>query len=566
MDNQRLILFLGLSLVLMLLFEAWQSKTGAPTDAVNVSGNVSGNVSNNNATSQPNQPDMPQMAAVPDSSAPAQPMSEPATAAPAKSIDLPTKSNKRVQVLTDTLKVELDAMGADIRKVELINYPVSVDQPDQPFVLMNDELPRYFVAQSGLISKQDTPNHNTPYEIEKTEYRLNEGQDELQVTFTWAGKNNVQIDKVFTFKRDAYVINVDYIVKNNDNTPFTAGLYRQLQRTKVSEEGQSSFIYTFMGGVVSTDENKYEKIEFTDMSEWKAPQSYVQGGWAAMLQHYFLAALVPDKDQQHHYYTKAIGDTRFIIGITSQEQVVEPGTEGRFSSQFYIGPKDQHRMETVAKELDRTVDYGVLWILAKPLFITLDWIHSMIGNWGWSIIVLTILIKLVFYKLSEASYKSMARMRKYQPKIAQIRERYGQDRQRMSQAMMDLYKKEKINPLGGCLPMLVQIPVFIALYWVLLESVELRQASFILWFNDLSTKDPYYVLPIIMGATMFFQQKLNPAPMDPMQQKIMMSLPFIFTLFFAFFPSGLVLYWIANNLLSIAQQWYITQKIEKMDA
>ncbi|MGD8640620.1 MAG: membrane protein insertase YidC, partial [Gammaproteobacteria bacterium] len=253
---------------------------------------------------------------------------------------------------------------------------------------------------------------------------------------------------------------------------------------------------------------------------------------------------------------------RYIVGVSSTETKIAPGQTGEFSSRLFVGPKEQDRLAGVAPNLELTVDYGVLTILAEPLFWLLELIHDYIGNWGWSIVLVTLIIKLVFYKLSKAAYTSMANMRKFQPKIQQIRERYGDDRQRMSQAMMDLYKKEKINPLGGCLPMLVQIPVFIALYWVLLESVELRQAPFILWINDLSTKDPYYVLPLIMGASMFLQQKLNPAPMDPMQAKILQFLPIIFTLFFAFFPSGLVLYWVVNNILSIIQQWHITRKIE----
>lgn len=564
MDNQKLILFLALSLVVMLLFQSWEEQFSPKTPASQAQ-NTDSITSPASAVNVDVPDSVPQPSAASTDeipSAPKEALTGPSTTAEIKTT--PVETGKRLFVETDKLKVEIDTVGGDIRKVSLVTYPVANDKPDEPFQIMNDTLPHYFVAQTGLVSKQGkAPDHYSLYEAEQTNYTLAQDQDELKVVLNWTGNNGVTVSKIYTFRRDDYVIDVDYRVKNNGSNTYKARLYRQLQRTKVAEEGQSTFIYTFMGGVASTPENRYEKIEFTDMADWKAKESYIQGGWVAMLQHYFLSALIPSQDEFNHFYTKSVDETRFIIGMTTQEKIIDAGSEVNFASQFYIGPKVQSRMEKAAKDLNQTVDYGVLWVLAKPIFTLLNYIHEQVGNWGWSIIFLTMIIKLVFYKLSEASYKSMARMRRFQPKIANIRERFGSDKQRMSQALMELYKKEKINPLGGCLPMLVQIPVFIALYWVLLESVELRQADFILWFNDLSTKDPYYVLPVIMGATMFFQQKLNPAPMDPIQAKVMMALPFVFTAFFAFFPSGLVLYWISNNLLSIAQQWYITRKIEK---
>jgi YidC/Oxa1 family membrane protein insertase len=289
----------------------------------------------------------------------------------------------------------------------------------------------------------------------------------------------------------------------------------------------------------------------------------VNGGWLAMIQHYFLAAIIPAQDEQNHFYTKATADDRFVLGMYSPNKTVEVGQIDTFVTRIYTGPKTQAKLEELAEGLELTVDYGFLTVISKPLFWTLEVIHGVVANWGWAIIIVTLCIKLIFYPLSAASYRSMANMRRLAPKMKQLKERYGDDRQRMSKAMMDLYKTEKINPMGGCLPMLVQIPVFIALYWVLLESVELRQAPFIFWITDLSIKDPYYVLPLIMGLGMFVQQKLNPPPPDPVQAKIMMALPVVFTLFFAFFPAGLVLYWVANSLLSIAQQWYITRKIDR---
>jgi YidC/Oxa1 family membrane protein insertase len=299
------------------------------------------------------------------------------------------------------------------------------------------------------------------------------------------------------------------------------------------------------------------------MADWKPEQSFNKGGWVAMLQHYFIGAWVPDQEEQNHFYTRALDGGRYLIGLSTAERAVPAGASTHFTSRLYIGPKEQDRLEHIAPHLRLTVDYGVLDIIAKPLFWLLEKIHDWVHNWGIAIILVTLIIKLVFYKLSETSYRSMANMRRLQPKLMALKERFGDDRQRMSQEMMRIYKEEKINPLGGCLPIVVQIPVFIALYWVLLESVELRHAPFIPhWINDLSSKDPYYILPILMGISMFIQQKLNPAPMDPMQAKVLKLLPFIFTLFFAFFPAGLVLYWVVNNILSIAQQWVITRRVE----
>jgi YidC/Oxa1 family membrane protein insertase len=335
-----------------------------------------------------------------------------------------------------------------------------------------------------------------------------------------------------------------------------------LQRAKPIEDSANKFIYTYTGGAIYSEEKKYEKIKFDDIAEADLNRD-IKGGWLAMLQHYFVSAWVPPAEQVHHYYSKALKTGRFVLGAYSPNKTVSAGEQVNFESRFYAGPKLQHQLEAISKGLELTADYGWLTIIAKPIFWVLEKIHGIVQNWGWSIILLTVLIKLAFYKLSETSYKSMANMKKVAPRLQTLKERYGDDKQRLNQAMMEMYKKEKINPLGGCLPMLVQIPVFISLYWVLLEAVELRQAPWIFWIQDLSIKDPYFVLPLLMGITMFIQQKLNPAPPDPMQAKIMMSLPIVFTVFFAFFPSGLVLYWFVNNLLSILQQWYITKKIEE---
>jgi YidC/Oxa1 family membrane protein insertase len=546
MDNQRLILFAALSIVIMLLFGAWQEQYAPEPAPITESGQAT------SATAS--------SAELPPAIA-----AEPKAVPRAEVAAIPAQS---ITVESDLLRVKINTAGGEISRAALPAYPVALETPDIPFQLLDDRLPALFIAQSGLVTGEGmiAPDHQAVFQAEQTSYRLGEGSDELKVPLHWTSGTGIDVVKTYTFHRDSYVIDLDFQVTNSGGETWKGRPYRQLQRTKVAESGQSQFIYTFMGGVFSSQWNTYEKVEFEDMAAWKPEQSYNTGGWAAMIQHYFLAAWVPDADEANHFYTKSLPDGRYLIGLSGAEKTVAPGESTQFHSRLYVGPKDQQRLEQVAPHLRLTVDYGVLDILAKPVFWVLEKIHGLVGNWGIAIILVTIIIKLLFYKLSEASYRSMANMRRLTPKLQALKERYGDDRQKMSQAMMDIYKTEKINPLGGCLPILVQIPVFIALYWVLLESVELRQAPFFLWIDDLAAKDPYYVLPLIMGASMFIQQKLNPPPMDPVQAKVLQFLPIIFTAFFAFFPSGLVLYWVVNNLLSIAQQWYITRKIEGQTA
>ncbi|HFD92591.1 MAG TPA: membrane protein insertase YidC [Gammaproteobacteria bacterium] len=554
MDNQRVLLFFALSFVLLLIWQAWQQdnmtqeQPATPATAEQV------------ATEQ-----IPQTSSSED--VPASPpggaqmeTSDILSAAQASQEVL--KKGQRIRVRTDVLDVEIDTVGGDIRQVDLLAYPVSADEPDHPFRLMEDSPLRVFIAQTGLLSKQSAPDHHARFTAEQTEYVLPAGADQIQVPLRWTSEDGITVTKTYTFKRDSYVIDIAHTVDNGSTEEWRGHQYRQFQRTEPADYEKSTFIYTYTGAVIYSEEEKYEKIDFDDMKDGDLSRD-IKGGWAAMIQHYFVGAWLPREDELNHFYTKAPKGRPFILGLVSAQDAVAPGAQKTFASRVFIGPKEQHRLEKLAPGLELTVDYGVLTVLAKPIFWLMEYIHALIGNWGFTIIILTLIIKLVFYKLSAASYRSMANMRKLQPKIVAMRERYGDDRQRMSQAMMELYKKEKINPMGGCLPMLVQIPVFIALYWVLLESVELRQADFIFWLNDLSSRDPYYILPLLMGATMFIQQKLNPPPPDPIQAKIMTALPIIFTLFFAFFPSGLVLYWVTNSALSILQQWYITRRIEK---
>ncbi|MFA7097767.1 MAG: membrane protein insertase YidC [Gammaproteobacteria bacterium] len=455
----------------------------------------------------------------------------------------------------------MDTIGGDVRRAELLTYPVAPDKPEQPVRLLSDVPAELFVAQSGLLSSQtEAPSHRAQFTAEATEYRLQPNADEVRVPLRWTGSQGLQVTKTYVFHRNSYAIDVIYELENTAASPWTGHLYRQLQRVERPDQA-SRFIYTYTGAVVYSPEIKYEKVSFDDMREEPLNRD-LTGGWAAMIQHYFLAAWVPEPDKTYRYYSNVVDGSRYVIGMMGPDITLPADGKATIESRLVVGPKLQDHLAEIAPGLELTVDYGMLTVIAQPLFWLLSLIYKIVGNWGWAIVLLTVLIKLAFYKLSETSYRSMANMRKLQPRLQALKERYGDDRQRLNQAMMELYKKEKINPLGGCLPILVQIPVFIALYWVLLESVEMRQAEFILWLNDLSAPDPYYVLPLIMGVSMLLQQKLNPSPLDPIQQRIMMILPIVFTVFFAFFPAGLVLYWVVNNILSIAQQWVITRRIE----
>ncbi|MEJ2565476.1 MAG: membrane protein insertase YidC [Gammaproteobacteria bacterium] len=551
MDNQRLILFAALSVVIVLLWQAWQKDYGPPPQVKSPTSTAESTV--------PSASDIP--AAPAGQKKPAAAASSPAS--PAVAAETGMEKGERIHVQTDVFRAVIDTRGGDLRDVSFPRYPVSVDKPNQPFQLLNDDTAKIFVAQSGLLANTAAPNHHAQYHAAQKDYKLANGASELKVPLTWTSDQGITVTKTYTFHRGSYVVDVSFDVTNNGKQAWKGRQYRQFERARVGRK--SRFIYTFIGGAISSVENKYEKLSFDKMQ--KDPlSSDLKGGWAAMVQHYFLAAWVPGQKETNHYYTKSLGDDLYVLGLSSAEKTIPAGGKGDFDSRLYVGPKLQDKLAAVAPHLELTVDYGLLTFIAKPIFWLLKHLHGLLGNWGWSIILLTMFIKLAFYKLSAASYRSMANMRRMQPKMAQLRERYGDDRQRMSQAMMELYKKEKINPLGGCLPIVIQIPVFISLYWVLLGSVELRQADFIFWIHDLSTKDPYYVLPLIMGISMFVQQRLSPAPPDPIQAKVMMALPVVFTLFFAFFPAGLVLYWIVNNVLSIAQQWYITHNLEKATA
>ena len=471
-----------------------------------------------------------------------------------------------IQVYTDVLQLAIDLEGGDIIELDLPAFPARIDTPDVPYVLLEDNDTRIYIAQSGLIGPDGIDrNGRASYTTTSSIYKLEEGADSLVIDLNWQNDQGIEVIKRFTFKRGDYLIQVDYLIENGSESRWQANLFGQLKRdnSPAPSSGASGGmgISPFLGAAITQPDDHFTKITFKDMKEdpFKAT---LPGGWIAMIQHYFLSAWIPNPDQQHTYSTRVTGSDFNIAGFTSPAVVLDPGQRGETGARFYGGPKDQYRLREISPYLDLSVDYGWLWWIAQPLFWLLTKIHALVGNWGVAIILLTVLIKAVFFKLSATSYRSMANMRRVQPKMQDIREQYADDKQKQSQAMMDLYRKEKINPMGGCLPILVQMPVFISLYWVLMESVELRQAPFVLWIKDLSVMDPYFVLPLLMGASMFFMQKLNPPPPDPMQAKIMQWMPVIFTFFFLWFPAGLVLYWVVNNLLSMAQQYVITRQIE----
>jgi len=465
-----------------------------------------------------------------------------------------------IHVKTDLLDLEINTRGGTIQHLELLNYPLSKKQQDVKVVLLDNDNEYFYIVQGGLLSKNDVANHKSVFTAQNNSYSLADN-DSVSVPLYWESENGLKVIKTFTFYKGQYIAEINYEIQNGTDAEWNGSLYGQINRTEPKEKG-SRFIYTYTGAVISSPEKRYEKIDFGDIEDDKLSID-ITNGWVAMLQHYFITALVPSsKEDQYHYYTLNPENNSYVIGAISPSKTIGINNSDHLSHRVYFGPKLQKQLEQVAEGLNLTVDFGIFWFLAKPLYWVLDYIHGFTNNWGWAIILVTLFLKICFYKLSAAGYRSMANMRRVQPRLLSIKERYKGDRARLNQAMMDIYKEEKINPLGGCFPILIQIPVFISLYWVLLESVELRQADFILWIHDLSIPDPYFVLPLLMGVTMFIQQKLNPAPMDPVQAKVMSVLPVVFTVFFAFFPSGLVLYWVVNNTLSIAQQWMITRNIE----
>src|SRR5262252_10972625 len=536
MDTQRLILFVVFSFSLLLLWEAWQkeAKPPAPTAA---------------ATSQATVPTPSALGEVPQ----AKGASVPAAGAAAES-----GPREMVRVETDLVRAEIDTRGGDIVFLELLQQKDAGDA-GKNIVLFGPE--HRYAMQSGLIGA-GLPNHKTQFRAQAKEFALAPGQDKVEVRLDASGPPGVRVAKILTFHRGSYRIDVAKEITNGSGAPLSTDAYFQLTRDGKSPGGDPYMTQTYTGAAVYTERDKFQKVTFDDIAKGKvAYPKTAADGWIALIQHYFVAALLPPEKAQREFFTRKLDSDLYAAGVIMPVGPIAPGATARVGVSLYAGPQDQDHLKLVAPGLQLVVDYGWLTVIAAPLFWVLKLFHGWMGNWGLAIILLTVVIKLVFFPLSAASYRSMAKMKLVTPKMMKIREQYADDRMKQNQAMMELYKTEKINPLGGCLPILVQIPVFIALYWVLLASVELRHAPWIGWIHDLSAPDPYFILPVIYAASMFVSTKLNPQPADPVQAKVMLMMPVMFGVMFYFFPSGLVLYWFINNLLSMLQQWQITRMI-----
>jgi len=546
MNNRRLLLLSVFGFSLIMLWDAWQKEHQPQPQAVTSSSSV---------------PAASAGVPVPNASSPSAPAaSVPTTAAPVAS------SAWKATIKTDLLLADVSSQGGDLVRLELLKHRATGDQ-QKNFLLFDSGERHIYQGQSGLIGN-GLPNHKSQWQLLPGNYELKEGEEAVHVAFEAPIESGGKVVKTYTFHRGSYLIDLDYRLVNQSTTAIQGSAYFQITRDgKPPESSGAPAMFggasTFTGPAVFTEKDKYQKVSFSDIDKEKAKYAtQANDGWIALVQHYFVSAWIPKEGASREFYIRKVSNDLYSAGVIVPLPAVAAGATAGTGVELYAGPQEQEHLKKIAPGLKLVVDYGWLGRIAEPIFWAMELIHRFVGNWGWSIIFLTIMIKAAFFPLSAASYRSMAKMRMVTPKMAKLKELYGEDRARLNQEMMELYKKEKINPLGGCLPILVQIPVFISLYWVLLGAVEMRNAPWLGWITDLSVKDPFYVLPLIMGATMLIQTKLNPTPPDPMQAKVMMIMPIVFTGMFLFFPSGLVLYWVVNNMLSIGQQWQITRMIE----
>lgn len=542
MDIKRSALWVVFIVSLLMLYNNWQiSHGGAPL----FSSSSTINKTSTHAADKATVSDLPSAAKA-------------ATSLPVEISHTPKQmaASEKIILTTDTMRAQFDTLGGSLTQLALLKH---VDKEGKPVILFNDDAHHTYIARSGLVGAADLPNHLTLFGALPGPHQLGPDKNELRFSVE-AEKNGVKLVKTYTFQRGSYVIASRFEILNQTTQPLTPTVYLELLRDN-SKIDASHFYSTFTGPAVYTDSTKFKKVEFSDIDKGSAkyPNHTAQGetSWISMVQHYFASAWIPVGNEKRDIYIEKLDDQRYRAGIKQLLPEIAPGASTTFEAKLFAGPQEEHALEKTAPGLELVKDYGWLTIIAKPLFWLLEKLHSLLGNWGWAIVAVTVILKLIFFPLSAASYKSMARMKALQPRITTLRERHKGDAQKMNQAMMELYRSEKINPLGGCFPILIQIPVFIALYWVLLASVEMRNAPWIGWIHDLSSPDPYYVLPILMAVSMFVQTKLNPTPPDPLQAKMMMIMPLVFSFMFFFFPAGLVLYWVVNNILSIAQQWQI---------
>ncbi len=545
-DYLRIALYVTLAVIILILFQAWDHEHVklAPTPVAQTS-------------TTPNY--VPQLA----DSSPSVKSATQAVSADTETSAVP--ATKLIHITTDVMNVDINPVGGNVVRTELLKFPEELNST-APFLLLNDASNTRYIAQSGMLGANgpDTSNGQATYSTEKTDYTLANGQKELMVKLNWKNSAGIIFTKTFIFHPNDYAIDVSYQINNQSNQAWDGNLYLQLMRNNTpptSKHGIVNFA-TYFGAALSSPDKPFTKISFKKMDSDNLNQS-ITGGWAAMIQHYFVSAWVPPRNSTSQYFTRVTTDGLYTIGMIGPKVSVKPGEQMSTQAKLYTGPAIADDLEKVAPGLQLTIDYGWLWMISVAIFWMMQKIYNVVGNWGWSIVIVTLLIKLMFYHLSAKSYRSMSGLKKLQPKINALKERFGDDKQKFTQATLELYKKEKVNPMSGCLPILIQIPVFIALYWVLIESVQLRQAPFMFWIQDLSTYDPFYILPVMMGLSMFLQQRLNPPPPDPMQAKLMMLMPVVFTFLFAKFPAGLMLYWFVNNTLSFLQQWYIMHSMEK---
>ena len=556
MDIKRTVLWVVFSLSILILWDNWMRASGKPSMFFPTPASQQAKV-------EPGAPAAPGSGVPQATGAAVAPGAAAVPGAPVAAAPAAVVASQVIVITTDLVRAEIDTLGGQIKRLELLKHRDTVDQKIN-MMLFDSTASHTYVAETGLIGGP-FPNHKTAFTALPGARTL-DGKDQVQLVLE-SEEGGVKLTKTLTFKRGLYAIDVTHAVTNTGAAPVSPSLYLQLVRDDTSPAGESQFYSTFTGPTVYTDAQKFQKLDFDDIAANKASHATkADDGWFAMVQHYFVSAFIPTDKAPREIFTKKVGNNLYAVGNILPLGAVAPGASVTNSAVLYAGPQESNVLEKLAPDLDLVKDYGWLTIVAKPIFWLMDQIHKVLNNWGWTIIVLTILIKLAFFPLSAASYRSMAKMKVVTPKMTAIRERHKGDPQKMNQAMMELYKTEKINPLGGCLPIVVQIPVFIALYWVLLASVEMRNAPWLGWIQDLASPDPYYILPVIMAISMFIQTKLNPTPPDPIQAKVMMFMPIIFSVMFFFFPSGLVLYWVVNNILSIGQQWVITKKMEQGQA
>lgn len=589
MDFQRIFILLGLAVTSYMLVLAWNEDYGpgsqaaqeaaieAANESVNPSASVSPDVpvstgSDSISNTVPDASSVPMAESSPGSSGnleiPAEvpPLQSQSSTVPSTAASPVTSASGQelIHVRTDVLDVTIDPRGGDIVRVALPAFPTTLETPDVPFLLVDPR--NSYVAQSGLIGPNGTDVGSRPlFSADQTSYEMGD-DDQLRVTLRYRQDGGAEVLKHFVFKRSDYLIDLNYEINNQGSDAWQGALFVQIKRDSQEPLSASENLLgmqPYVGGATRSESEFYRKLEFDDIEDETYRLTRTES-YMAMVQHYFVSAWVPVQGADHNFSARKLsGQDVYLFGFTSQAVNVAPGQIGELNASYYVGPKDQYRLQEIAAGLDLTVDYGFLWWLAQPMFYMLTVIQSFVGNWGIAIICLTIFIKALLYPLSASSFRSMAKLRKLQPEMVRLKERFGDDREKFSKEMMDLYKREGANPLGGCLPILLQMPVFLALYWTLMESVELRQAPFYLWIDDLSAMDPYFVLPILMGISMYLTQMMQPEPPDPVQAKVFKLMPIMFTFFFLWFPSGLVLYWLVNNILSIMQQYYVTRQIEK---